>query len=226
MAVAGSLPSGWRTCKRATSPRTRARCKNVSPRSSPRTTGRCVTTAGSASIPCERPAPWAPFGAYRFVLPLRAARRRRGGDAVCNLVLPRDARRHAEILDQVERLSFPRETSDHALPEPVSRRDHPDREGWSRNVERALAAFSEEAGQGGARPPHGARFLTRDRPRPARREPGGSDAGLLPLLRRAGGGGGFRLRLSRAALPPRWACHRERGRGGDQAARRVRGGRR
>jgi menaquinone-specific isochorismate synthase len=29
------------------------------------------------------------------------------------------------------------------LPESVSRRDHPDREGWSRNVERALAAFSE-----------------------------------------------------------------------------------
>jgi menaquinone-specific isochorismate synthase len=92
----------------------------------------------------ETGAEWAPFGAYRFVLP-RFELHATDGEAtlVCNLVLPRDARRHAEILDRVERLSFPRETADHALPEPVSRRDHPDREGWSRNVERALAVFSE-----------------------------------------------------------------------------------
>jgi menaquinone-specific isochorismate synthase len=92
----------------------------------------------------ETDAEWAPFGAYRFVLP-RFELHTADGEAtlVCNLVLPRDARRQAEILDQVERLSFPRETSDHALPEPVSRTDHPDQDGWSRNVERALAAFSE-----------------------------------------------------------------------------------
>ena len=92
----------------------------------------------------ETDAEWAPFGAYRFVLP-RFELHTADGEAtlVCNLVLPRDARRQAEILDQLERLSFPRETSDHALPEPVSRTDHPDQDGWSRNVERALAAFSE-----------------------------------------------------------------------------------
>jgi menaquinone-specific isochorismate synthase len=93
----------------------------------------------------ESDAEWAPFGAYRFVLP-RFELDTGDGKAtlVCNLVLPRDARRHAEILDQVECLSFPRETSDHALPEPVSRTDYPDRDGWSRNVERALAAFSAQ----------------------------------------------------------------------------------
>jgi menaquinone-specific isochorismate synthase len=92
----------------------------------------------------ETDAEWTPFGAYRFVLP-RFELHAGDGEAtlVCNLVLPRDARRHAEILAEVERLSFPRETSDHVLPEAVSRMDHPDRDGWSRNVERALAAFSE-----------------------------------------------------------------------------------
>ena len=92
----------------------------------------------------EPDAGWTPFGAYRFVLPrfeLHA-----GEDEailVCNLVLPRDARRQAEILEQIERLPYAQDTSDQALPAPVSRMDLPDEEGWSRNVERALAAFSE-----------------------------------------------------------------------------------
>lgn len=92
----------------------------------------------------EPDAEWAPFGAYRFVLP-RFELHAGNGEAtlVCNLVLPRDARRHAEILDQVERLSFSRGSLDNILREPVSRTDRPDREGWSRDVERALAAFSE-----------------------------------------------------------------------------------
>jgi menaquinone-specific isochorismate synthase len=87
---------------------------------------------------------WAPFGAYRFVLPrfeLHAGEEE--ATLVCNLVLPRDARRRTEILHEVERLSFPRAASRGALPEPVSRLDLPDREGWRRNVERALCAFSE-----------------------------------------------------------------------------------
>ncbi len=48
---------------------------------------------------------WAPFGAYRFVLP-RFELHAGDGEAtlVCNLVLPRDAERHAEILEQIERL--------------------------------------------------------------------------------------------------------------------------
>ena len=87
---------------------------------------------------------WAPFGAYRFVLPrfeLHAGEEE--ATLVCNLVLPRDTQRRAEILQEVERLSFPRAASRDALPEPVSRSDHPDSEGWRRNVELALSAFSE-----------------------------------------------------------------------------------
>ncbi len=87
---------------------------------------------------------WAPFGAYRFVLP-RFELHAGDGEAtlVCNLVLPRDARRPAEILEGIERLSFSQETSDDALPELISRTDRPGEKGWSRNVERALSAFSE-----------------------------------------------------------------------------------
>ena len=95
--------------------------------------------------PLREPDPrWAPFGAYRFVLPrfeLHAGEEE--ATLVCNLVLPRDTQRRAEILQEVERLSFPRAASRDALPEPVSRADHPDSEGWRRNVELALSAFSE-----------------------------------------------------------------------------------
>ena len=89
-------------------------------------------------------AEWAAFGAYSFVLPRFELHAGNGAATlVCNLVLPRDAERHAEILGQIEHLSFPREASDDALPEPVSRSDDPDEPGWRRNVERALSAFSE-----------------------------------------------------------------------------------
>src|SRR3712207_104069 len=95
--------------------------------------------------PLREPDPrWAPFGAYRFVLPrfeLHAGEEE--ATLVCNLVLPRDARRRAEILQEVEKLSFPPAASRAALPEPVSRLDIPDREGWRSNVERALCEFSE-----------------------------------------------------------------------------------
>ena len=111
----------------------------------------------------ETGAEWAPFGAYRFVLPrfeLHAA----DGEAtlVCNLVLPRDARRHAEILDRVERLSFPRETSDHALAGAGLEEGSPGPGGLEpQRGAGARGVLGGEAGQGGARPPHGARFLTR-----------------------------------------------------------------
>ena len=87
---------------------------------------------------------WAAFGAYRFALPrfeLHAGPL--AATLVCNLVLPRDAERHAEILEQIERLSFPQNAPGAALPEPITRADNPDQGGWRRNVERELAAFSE-----------------------------------------------------------------------------------
>ncbi len=101
---------------------------------------------GLSFDPSREPgAEWASFGAYRFVLPrfeVHAA-----GDAgatlVCNLVLPRDSRSGAEILDEITRLSLGEGTWDRALPESISRTDSPDESGWRRNVERALAAFPE-----------------------------------------------------------------------------------
>jgi len=88
---------------------------------------------------------WAAFGAYRFVLPRFELHAGLEGEPtlVCNLVLPRDADRSAEILDQVEGLVFPRGVSGGVLPTPVSRTDGPGRRGWRENVERALRLFSE-----------------------------------------------------------------------------------
>ena len=88
---------------------------------------------------------WAAFGAYRFVLPRFELHAEPEGEAtlVCNLVLPRDADRSVEILDQVEGLVFPREASGGALPTPISRTNGPDRRGWRENVERAIRLFAE-----------------------------------------------------------------------------------
>lgn len=91
----------------------------------------------------ETDAGWSAFGSYRFVLP-RFELRSGGGETTlaCNLVLPRDAGRREEILDQIENLSFPNEGQDGGLPVPVSRTDSPDFSGWSENVERALSTFA------------------------------------------------------------------------------------
>jgi menaquinone-specific isochorismate synthase len=92
----------------------------------------------------EPDAEWAAFGAYLFVLPrFEVHTGREEATLVANLVLPRDAERTAEILEQIEHLAFPQGESDAALPVPISRTDGPGREGWRRNIERALAAFSE-----------------------------------------------------------------------------------
>jgi menaquinone-specific isochorismate synthase len=88
---------------------------------------------------------WAAFGAYRFVLPRFELRTgEEGATLACNLVLPRDAERSAEILAQIEHLSFSQPAFDAAMPTPISRTNGPGWEGWKRNIERALAAFSEE----------------------------------------------------------------------------------
>ena len=91
---------------------------------------------------------WGAFGGHRFVLP-RFEARREGDETVlaCNLILPRDAEKARELLDEVEGLSLPGEASGltDSLPTPVSRADSPDLEGWRKNVGAALEAF--EAGE-------------------------------------------------------------------------------
>ena len=90
---------------------------------------------------------WRPFGAYRFVLPRFELHC--NGDAselVCNLVLPRDAGRSAEVLAQLEDLTVPQETpgrDPNLLPPLISRTDSPGWGGWKANVERSLENFSE-----------------------------------------------------------------------------------
>ena len=91
---------------------------------------------------------WEAFEAYRFVLPRFELRRTGGGTVLaCNLVMPRDAARAGELLDEVESLSLQDEPEGAlgpagSLPLPLSRDDVPDREGWGESVEAALRAFS------------------------------------------------------------------------------------
>ncbi len=86
---------------------------------------------------------WTAFGGYRFVLPRFEMIVEDGvSKLVCNLVLPWDAGRADEILEEIEDLSF-EPASRGILPEPVSRTDTPEWPGWKDNVERALAAFEE-----------------------------------------------------------------------------------
>ena len=93
----------------------------------------------------EPDAEWAAFGAFRFVLPrFELGAGEEEATLACNLVLPRDAERSAEILAQIEHLTFSQPAFDAALPAPISRTDGPGWEGWKRNIERVLAAFSEE----------------------------------------------------------------------------------
>ena len=91
----------------------------------------------------EPDAEWAAFGACRFVLPRFELHAGEETKLVCNLVLPRDAERHAEILEQIEGLSSPQSSCEVAVPRPTTRTDGPDERGWRVNVERALSAFSE-----------------------------------------------------------------------------------
>lgn len=87
-------------------------------------------------------AAWAPFGAYRFVLP-RFELHRRGavGLLACSLFLPRDAARAGSILEEAEALRLPVHGLSGALPLPVARRDNPGEAGWRRNIRTALSAF-------------------------------------------------------------------------------------
>jgi menaquinone-specific isochorismate synthase len=87
---------------------------------------------------------WAAFSAYRFVLPRFELH---AGETdtmlVCNLVLPRDTNDASKILQEIEDLSLPEGASGAPLPTPVLRQDSLDLQGWRRNVEQALSAFSE-----------------------------------------------------------------------------------
>lgn len=85
---------------------------------------------------------WAPFGGWRFVLPrLELVTGNTGTELACNLLLPHDASRVEEILEEIQNSPLPAGGPAGELPLPVSRLDSPDRTGWGLNVEHALAAF-------------------------------------------------------------------------------------
>ena len=101
---------------------------------------------GARFDPARRPgAEWEPFGAYRFVLPRFELRVREGmRELACNLVLPRDADRREEILEELEALPLPEEEPPAPrFPAPLRRSDAPGFAGWRAGVGRALAAFEE-----------------------------------------------------------------------------------
>jgi menaquinone-specific isochorismate synthase len=87
---------------------------------------------------------WAAFSAYRFVLPRFEVH---AGETetmlVCNLVLPRDTDEAPKIVQEIEDLSLPEGARGALLPAPMFREDSPTFQGWRKNVERALSAFSK-----------------------------------------------------------------------------------
>lgn len=90
----------------------------------------------------EASSAWTPFGSWRFVLPrLELVTGNTGTELACNLLLPHDASRVEEILEEIQNSPLPVGGYAGELPLPVSRLDSPDRTGWELNVEHALAAF-------------------------------------------------------------------------------------
>lgn len=87
---------------------------------------------------------WTAFGTYRFVLP-RIELIQQDGEQVlaCNLVLPRDRNRVDAIVATIEALRMPSSLPQPTLPEPLTRTDRPEKEGWTRMVRWALDAISE-----------------------------------------------------------------------------------
>lgn len=86
---------------------------------------------------------WKAFGAGRFVLPrfeLHPRADASGGSVlVVNLMLPHDADRREEVLEEIAALEEPREGL--FVPTPVSREDEPGLSAWKSGVERALSEF-------------------------------------------------------------------------------------
>jgi menaquinone-specific isochorismate synthase len=64
-----------------------------------------------------------------------------GALLVCNLVIPRDAKRGEEAIEEIRRLSPPRAASG-ALPEALLRTDSPGWSDWEAGIEHALSEFS------------------------------------------------------------------------------------
>ncbi|HMB91534.1 MAG TPA: isochorismate synthase [Rhodothermales bacterium] len=86
--------------------------------------------------------PWAAFGAYRFVLPRFEVRMQpEGAVLICNLVLPRDHDRKANVLAEIKSLSFSAGLAAQGVPTPVGRADQPARMRWSEMIAWALGAF-------------------------------------------------------------------------------------
>ncbi|AHY47599.1 isochorismate synthase [Rubrobacter radiotolerans] len=97
----------------------------------------------------RRDARWSGFGDGSFVLP-RVELSRDDGLCVlsCNLVLPDDAKYAESLPAFVEGLMAEDPAGpDGAAPRLVARRDRPDFEGWSREVERAVEEFRERPGK-------------------------------------------------------------------------------
>lgn len=90
----------------------------------------------------EADARWRPLGAYRFVMPrFELISRHKETTLACNLILPRDADFREEIIEEIEKLSFPQSKLEGEIPAPVARTNVPEFDGWRHNVETALADF-------------------------------------------------------------------------------------
>ncbi|MEQ9103145.1 MAG: isochorismate synthase [Rhodothermales bacterium] len=88
---------------------------------------------------------WFGFPAYRFVLPRFELHQRSSGTVLCcNLVLPEDADRLSDILDEINRMTVPDASWPSEVPMPTERKDNPPFDGWRTQIRWALDAFSRD----------------------------------------------------------------------------------
>ena len=87
---------------------------------------------------------WQEFGAYHFVLPrFELISDRSVSQLVCNVVLPRDARRKAHLLKEISEIKIPSHQLNESLQLPISRKDAPREKEWILTVEKALSKLND-----------------------------------------------------------------------------------
>lgn len=92
----------------------------------------------------DRSSEWSAFPPVWFFLPRFELRRTQEGTSlICNLVLPRDRDRNAEVLDEISRLVPAPVHVEQTLPLPTTRTNVPDQRAWNAAVEKSLELFQQ-----------------------------------------------------------------------------------
>ena len=88
---------------------------------------------------------WANFGIYRFFLPrFEIHSSKQSTSLCCNLVLPRDQKYKATILQEIANLTLPTHSQYGELPLPIARIDSPSQKEWEQTIATLLSHITNE----------------------------------------------------------------------------------